>query len=67
MQRTSHHQTCEPWGGQEKISTMNQALLNKKNLAQVILMMSQSDTGDEMLSVIYLKICDWISCADWNG
>jgi hypothetical protein len=54
------------WGGQEKISTMNQPLLNKKNLTQAILMTSQSDTSDEMLSVIYLKICDWISCEDWN-
>jgi hypothetical protein len=41
MQGTSHHQTCEPWGGgQEKINTMNQALLNKTNLTQAILMRS---------------------------
>jgi hypothetical protein len=33
---------------------MNQTLLNKKNPTQAILMRSQSDTSDEMLSVIYL-------------
>jgi hypothetical protein len=40
---------------QEAINTMNQALLNnQKNLTQAILMRSQSDTNDKMLSVIYL-------------
>jgi hypothetical protein len=57
MHGTAHHQTCEPWGWgeQESTNTMNQALLNnQKNLTQAILMRSQSDTNDKMLSVIYL-------------
>jgi hypothetical protein len=65
MQGTTHNQTCElGGGGQEKINTMNQALLNKNNLTQPILMRSQSDKSDKMLSVIYFPNCDRISCAD---
>jgi hypothetical protein len=59
MQGTAHHQTCELGrGGGEKINKINQALLNKKNLTQMILMRSQSDTSDKMLSIIYLSNCD---------
>jgi hypothetical protein len=61
-------------GEQESINTMNQALLNnQKNLTQVILMISQNDMNDKMLSVIYLtcRHKDYLSnccmsCADRN-
>jgi hypothetical protein len=56
MHGIAHHQACELGGGeQETINTINEALLNnQKNLTQVILMRSQSDTNDKILSVIYL-------------
>jgi glutaredoxin-related protein len=43
------------------------SIKSQKNLTQAILMRSQSDMSDKMLSVIYLSNCDGISCVDWNG
>jgi hypothetical protein len=61
MQGTSHHQTCEPWGGggaRDNQYNESSSIKSQKNLTQAILMRSQSDMSDKMLSVIYLSKCD---------